>query len=164
MNIRQATINDSENFIKMLYQLDSETKYMMFEVGERKADISHIESMIGEDSSKLLTLVIDDNNAIGGFLSAERGSYNRIKHSAYIVIGILSEYRGKGLGTKLFEQLDLWAKFNNITRLELTVIEGNSAAIKLYEKMGFKKEGLKENSMIIDKKYVNEYYMAKILL
>lgn len=164
MNIRQATINDSENFIKMLYQLDSETQYMMFEVGERKADINSIINRLGKDSSKLLTLVIDDNNTIGGFLSAERGSYNRIKHSAYIVIGMLSKYRGKGLGTKLFEHLDHWAKLNNITRLELTVVEENSVAIKLYEKMGFKKEGLKENSMIIDTKYVNEYYMAKILL
>ena len=32
----------------------------------------------------------------------------------------------------------------------------------LYEKNGFKVEGIKKNSMIIDDKYVDEFYMAKI--
>lgn len=39
----------------------------------------------------------------------------------------------------------------------------NESAIRLYEKMGFKKEGLKENSLIVNGKYVDEYYMGKIL-
>ncbi len=42
-------------------------------------------------------------------------------------------------------------------------MEHNVGAIKLYEKMGFKK-GLKENSLIVNGKYVAEYYMGKILL
>lgn len=40
----------------------------------------------------------------------------------------------------------------------------NKAAIGLYKKIGFKIEGLKEKSLIVDRKYVDEYYMGKILL
>ena len=55
-----------------------------------------------------------------GYLSAEKGSLNRIAHSAYIVVGILSEYRGKGIGTEFFRRLDIWAEEMKVSRLELT--------------------------------------------
>ncbi|MDQ6601040.1 GNAT family N-acetyltransferase [Bacillus salipaludis] len=35
------------------------------------------------------------------------GSVKRTKHSAYLVIGILEEYRGQGIGTALFQVLFL---------------------------------------------------------
>ena len=39
----------------------------------------------------------------------------------------------------------------------------NVAAIRLYEKIGFKIEGLKEKSILVEEKYVDEYCMGKIL-
>ncbi|SFD01697.1 GNAT family N-acetyltransferase [Clostridium uliginosum] len=163
MNIRKANLKDSEKFLDMLKQLDKEIKYMLFEPGERTATVEKIKDRINIDIFKQLTLIIDDGERIGGFLSAERGYTKRIRHSAYVVIGLLKDYREQKLGTKLFEEMEKWALENNITRLELTVVESNEVGIKLYEKMGFKKEGLKERSMIVDGKYVNEYYMGKVL-
>ena len=66
------------------------------------------------------------------------------------------------IGSKLFSELDIWAIENNITRLELSVICSNTIAKHLYEKNGFKVEGIKKNAMIIDGKYVDEFFMAKI--
>lgn len=164
MIIRKIEIKDSEKFLNMLKQLDNETNNMMFEPGERKTTIKEMDCKIRnmQDSASLI-LVAEDNGNIVGFLSAERGFAKRIRHSAYIVIGILRDYRGRGIGVKLFEELEKWALENNVTRLELTVMKHNEAAIRLYEKMGFKKEGIKENSLIVDGKYVDEYYMGKIL-
>lgn len=164
IKIREAEISDAENFLNMLKKLDTETKDMMLEPGERNPKLEQFKSRIkntsGEDG---LTLLIDDDGKIGGFLSAERGNYKRIRHSAYIVIGMLTEYRGKHLGTKMFEELEKWAVSNNVTRLELTVVCTNECAVALYKKMGFKIEGLKEKSMIVDGNYVDEYYMGKII-
>ena len=164
MIIRKANVEDAEKYLQMLKQLDNETKNMLLEPGERKTTIEQmidrITSMSGSNGTIFL---IEDENKIGGFLAAQRGGTNRIRHSAYIVIGMLKEYRGKKLGTKLFEELQKWVAENNITRLELTVVKNNEAAIKLYEKAGFKIEGIKEKSMIIDGNYVDEYYMGKIL-
>ncbi len=39
----------------------------------------------------------------------------------------------------------------------------NTAGIALYKKMGFEIEGTKRNSLFIDGKYVDEYYMSKLL-
>lgn len=164
MIVRRLEVKDSVKFIKMLKQLDNETKNMMYEPGERKTTLEEMESNIKKiNCSNSLLLVAAKNENIVGFLSAERGFAKRINHSAYIVIGILKNYRGKKIGRKLFGELDKWAVENSITRLELTVMTHNVVAIRLYEKMGFKIEGLKEKSLIVDGKYVDEYYMGKIL-
>ena len=165
MMIRKIQIKDAERFLSMLKQLDRETKNMMFEPGERKTTIEEIESKIEKiNISQSLMLIAEDHSNIVGFLWAERGFANRIKHSACIVIGVLKDYRGKEIGSKLFEELEKWALENTITRLELTVMTHNERALRLYKKMGFKIEGLKEKSLIVDGKYVDEYYMGKILI
>lgn len=62
----------------------------------------------------------------------------------------------------LNSELDKWTRENNLTRLELTVVSSNIVAKHLYEKNGFEIEGTRKNAMIIDGKYVDEYYMAKL--
>lgn len=164
MIIRKIEVKDSERFLKMLNQLDHETKNMMFEPGERTITVEEMEANIKNIIRRnSLTLVAMENDHIVGFLTAERGFANRIKHSVYIVIGLLKDFRGKNIGSRLFEELEKWAIDNCIIRLELTVMTHNVSAIRLYKKMGFKIEGIKEKSLIVDKKYVDEYYMGKIL-
>jgi ribosomal protein S18 acetylase RimI-like enzyme len=164
MLIRRIKIEDAGKYLSMLKKLDNETKYMMYEPDERCTTIPEVQDYIKSmNSTNSLLLVAEENAEIIGFLSAERGFANRIKHSAYIVVGILGEYRGKKIGTKLFEELEKWAESNGIYRLELTVMTHNEGAIKLYKRMGFKVEGIKEKSLIVDEDFVNEYYMAKIL-
>ncbi len=104
-----------------------------------------------------------DDDKIVGYIRAERGKYRRVFHTAYIVVGILRDYSGKGIGTRLFENLDKWAGENGVRRLELTVECHNHAARHLYEKSGFKIEGIRAGSMLVDGNFVDEYYMAKIL-
>ena len=163
MEIRKIRMEDADNYLNMLLNLDNETKFMMFEPGERPTDINIIKNIIeksinGDD----LVLVATDEESIVGFLSVQKGGYKRIKHTGYVVVGIREKYRGKGIGSKLFSELDIWAVENKITRLELSVICSNTIAKHLYEKNGFEVEGIRKNAMIIDGKYVDEFSMAKI--
>ena len=163
MKIRRCEINDADNMLKMLLELDKETEYMLFEADERPNDINRVKAMINQSINvdNLLLIATEDDNIIG-FLSAQRGIIRKIKHTAYIVVGIREKFRGKGIGKKLFCELDLWAKENNISRLELTVMCPNSMAKQLYEKNGFEVEGTKRNSIFMNGKYIDEYYMSKI--
>jgi len=164
MHYRKLVKTDAERFWEMMNQLDHETKYMLYEPGERIKNIARIESLIensveGED----FLLVAEENDKIVGYISAQRGGLKRIAHSAYIVVGILQNYRGKGIGTEFFKQLDNWAEENKITRLELTVICENEIARHLYEKNGFEIEGIKRKSVLVDGNYLDEFYMAKMI-
>ena len=164
MLIRKADRSDVDSFWKMQNELDHETKYMMYEPNERKKDISRLEHIISQSiSEENLLLFVEENNEIVGYISAQRGSLKRIRHCAYIVIGIREAYQHKGIGTQLFNELINWAKNHNLKRLELTVMNTNIYAKNLYEKFGFVVEGTKKYSMLVDGEYIDEYYMAKIM-
>jgi len=155
---------DAESFWQMKSDLDKETKYMMYEPDERIRDIKRIENIINQSTSgDNLLLFAEDEGEIVGYISAQRGGLRRNKHTAYIVIGIRRAYQRKGIGTQFFDILNDWAKKSNIKRLELTVMCLNTGAKRLYEKYGFVIEGTKKCSMLVDGKYIDEYYMSRIL-
>lgn len=164
MIIRKIGQQDAKGLLDMLLSLDKETKNMMYEEFERPRDIKYINEMIKEtENSNSFIFVADNGREIVGYLSAVKGQFNRIKHTAYVVTGILSSFQNQGIGSKLFIELEKWAKENKITRLELTVMCQNKAAINLYQKFGFEIEGIKPNSMKVDDEYLDEYYMGKLL-
>ncbi len=73
---------------------------------------------------------------------------------AEISIVFLPEYRGLGLGGKVLGQIIDYA-FNkmNLHRLEAEIYEYNTAAQKLFERFGFKKEGTLREARYTDGKY-----------
>ncbi|HBE85182.1 MAG TPA: N-acetyltransferase [Lachnoclostridium sp.] len=162
--IRPIEENDAESLWQMMSALDAETKYMMYEPKERMKNIDRIKSTIKEAvTGNNLFLVAEADHVIVGYISAQKGILRRVKHSAYIVVGIRAAYQRQGIGTSFFKQLDKWADEKGVTRFELTVMCINDAARRLYEKNGFVVEGIKKNSMVVDGTYVDEYYMAKLL-
>ena len=168
MNIRSITSEDVFGFFTMMCHLDEETEYMMYEPGERKEktkDLAPLRSTIeaAVSGGDLLLVAVTDSGEIVGYMWAERGDLNRVKHTAYIVIGIRKAYRGQGIGTEFFRRVDIWARNKGIVRLELTVECPNTDAIKLYQKQGFVIEGTRSKSMKVDGEFVDEYYMGKIL-
>lgn len=87
----------------------------------------------------------------------------RLRHSASIGIMVHKDYQNKGVGTALMKALiDIADNWLMLVRVELTVFEDNKRAIHLYEKFGFKKEGVKQLAAIRNGKYVNELIMARI--
>lgn len=160
MVIRKLIYTDAKEFYGCLKIIDSETNFMMFEPDERVWNEERISKNL-KDENNLVLGVIDDEKIVG-FLTAQRGVFRRIRHTAYIVIGIQKNYCNRKLGTKLFQMLDDWAIENKIIRLELTVVCENKGALRLYEKSGFSIEGTKKKTMYVDGKYVDEYMMSKI--
>ena len=58
-----------------------------------------------------------------------------------IGMALLPEWRGKGLGSTLLEALISWAEAEGSHKAELRVWPHNEAAIALYERFGFEREG-----------------------
>ena len=160
MEIRKLKYTDAKDFYDCLKIIDSETDFMMFEPDERVWNEEKIVKNLNDENNLFLGVV--DNEKIVGFLSANRRAFRRIKHTAYIVIGIQKDYCNRKIGTKLFQKLDEWAIQNEIIRLELTVECDNKVAIRLYEKSGFAIEGIKKKTMYVNGKYIDEYMMSKI--
>lgn len=60
-------------------------------------------------------------------------------------IAVFPEYRKKGVGTALLERIFSLAKDEGLSFVSLEVRVSNAAAISLYEKLGFCKEGVRPN-------------------
>jgi len=165
MNIRSINESDSEEFLLLSKMLDQETKFMMFEPGERTTTVDEqrqrIKNVLSHDNQMIF--VAEHENRLVGFLGAFGESFQRNHHCAYIVMGILQAYVGQGLGSQFFKVLEEWAIKHNIHRLALTVMCHNERAINLYRKMGYQTEGVKQDSLWVNGKYVSEYHMAKLL-
>lgn len=68
-------------------------------------------------------------------------------HRLELQMGLEKQLRGKGLGAKLMSWVIEWARKNTQAEwIDLGVFESNVAAVKLYEKSGFKITGRVEDS------------------
>ncbi|AOM84189.1 GNAT family N-acetyltransferase [Salisediminibacterium beveridgei] len=165
MKIREVEVTDTEKLAFLTQKVDESSQYMLWEAGERQIKNENQLKMISsmKEAGNSTLLVAEEDDDLFGYLLAIGGKARRNRHSAYVVVGVLKGFRGKGIGTKLFEQLEKWALSNHISRLELTVVTKNEEGLRLYKKSGFDIEGTKRNSLRINGDFVDEYYMSKLL-
>ena len=81
-------------------------------------------------------------------------------HCGTLGIGLLPEFRGKGIGRALMQRTIDAAFAFGLTRIELTVREANVNAIALYKSLGFEIEGFHRKAVCIAGEYENLYSMA----
>ncbi|SFV01659.1 Protein N-acetyltransferase, RimJ/RimL family [Alicyclobacillus macrosporangiidus] len=163
--IRPIAATDAEPYLELCRRLDRETSFMLYEPGERTTTIAEqrkqIESILKTDNQMIF--VAESDHQLVGHLQAYGGRLRRNRHTVYLVIGVLQAYAGQGIGTALFQTMEEWARSVGAHRLELTVMTHNGTAIALYRKMGFEVEGIARETLFVDGRYVDEYWMAKLL-
>jgi diamine N-acetyltransferase len=65
-------------------------------------------------------------------------SYRKIKKQSELEnILIKEEYRGQGIGEKLFNEFIKWSKEKGVERIKVSAYYGNIKAINFYKKVGF---------------------------
>jgi len=105
-------------------------------------------------------VALDANSVIGWCDIIPNRSRPVHYHCGTFGIGLLPEFRGKGIGRALMLRTIAAAFVFGITRVELTVREKNANAIGLYKNLGFEIEGLHRNAVCVDAQYENLYSMA----
>lgn len=106
----------------------------------------------------LFVLRLVDEDAPIGFIMFDGIQWQH--GTAYLAVGIgEAEYRGKGYG---FDAMNLMLDFGfnelNLHRVSLTVFDYNAGAIKLYEQIGFIREGLARQAFLRDGKRRDMYF------
>jgi RimJ/RimL family protein N-acetyltransferase len=79
---------------------------------------------------------------IVGHLQMSMFPYERRKGVAELFIYLHQDFQNLGLGTGMMRKAIAIAKARGFHRIGLTVVADNQRAIKVYEKVGFKKEGV----------------------
>lgn len=191
MSIRTLDALDAEDFVALLETLDTETRYLMFEPGERPVDIRALRARLaGRDpEGGVLYALVDGvpdavahrpgnppeagggdeptprrlDEPLTGFIGAQRRQGRRNRHVLNLVIAIRQSHVGRGSGRALLDAVERYARRHGVSRLELTVMVDNVRAIRLYERAGFEREGIRRQAVRLADGWRDEYAYAKLL-
>lgn len=141
--IRQAAPEDGPALVAAIETIDTETDFLG-EPGERMPWAERPEQQLrtfGEKDSAVYFVALAAG-AVVGYLGAYRGWLARNRGVLFVAhVGIRAAFRGRRIGTRLFEAVEAWAAARGIHRLELRVDEENARGLALYRRRGFVVEG-----------------------
>ena len=84
-------------------------------------------------------------------------------HRSRLVTGLLPDFRGFGLGSRLLQAALSQAEMDGVEKVELYVYTDNLPAIHLYLKMGFEEEGRVRRYRKYQGEYKDALLMGKLL-
>jgi RimJ/RimL family protein N-acetyltransferase len=148
ITIRTAQPEDSENLIEAVKAYFRTTDFFLMTPAEFNPTLEMETAWIRDfkDNPDSLLLLATQNGKIIGNIDLTANPRKKLQHTALIGMGILGEWRNKGVGTVLMQEAISWATFKSkLEILWLQVFATNEAAIKLYRKMGFLEEGRQTN-------------------
>jgi RimJ/RimL family protein N-acetyltransferase len=163
--IRSATETDAKTLSELRVKIDGETENLDREKGEAYIDEAEFEQIINNDTSSInnLFLVAEVDGRLVGFSRCEGNKLKRTSHKVEFGVCVLKEFWGYGIGKNLLKESINWADTIGIKKINLSVIETNENAIKLYEQNGFEVEGiLKKDKLLSDGNYYNTIMMGRI--
>ncbi len=163
MTLLATTLSESdlESFRDCLDTVARERKWLaLFEA----PSLERMRGFVGESiAGGFPQVVAKDAGRVVGWCDIVPGWHDALRHCGSLGMGLLPEYRGKGLGQRLLEACLARAKEVGLTRIELETRADNEPALRLYERMGFEHEGRKRRGMKVNGLYIDTVAMAVLL-
>jgi RimJ/RimL family protein N-acetyltransferase len=162
--IREATAADADAIWRYLGALAAERlpTLTLRDVPPtlEKVTASLLELTASPNSVHLLATQGDD--LIGGL---DFSGYRKpqLAHGGELGMSVAKSYRNQGIGSALLRALFAWAPERGVSRLELGVFSNNPDAIRLYERQGFEREGVRRNALRLGSGFIDIIAMAKQL-
>lgn len=120
------------------------------------------EARMGQSHAGAISLVAVSGEEVLGQLGLHIEQNPRRKHVAHIGMAVKTNARRQGVADALMRAaIEIAEQWQAISRIELSVYTDNLAALALYEKHGFIKEGQCKNYAFRNGQFVDVYIMAR---
>ena len=110
-------------------------------------------------------LVAEMDGRIVGYVRLRPPS--RLPENAHVIqvqgLAVHPDARGRGIAAMLLAEAEQRLRERGTQKLTLRVLSTNVTAIRLYERLGFTREGVLRREFIINGSYVDDVLMAKPL-
>jgi ribosomal protein S18 acetylase RimI-like enzyme len=164
--IRPITKNDADARHEFFAYLTLNQEGMIHkpeELGLRNYEtVEKINDWLHNHRGLWLIAVLDEK--VIGEIDITVKDMDRIRHVGALTMGVLPDFQGQGVGSKLLEESIRWSKAQGLTRLELFVFATNHKAQNIYQKFGFVEEGVRKNYLRHDDgTYEDDWLLAKYL-
>lgn len=158
VTIAPITPRDVESFHQALDIVARERKYLSFlEAPPLDQTRTFILDRIGRGDPGFVAVV---RGEVVGWCDISRHDRQIHAHRGALGMGIVPDYRGRGLGLRLINAALAEARKIGFVRIELSVHSDNARAKSLYEKVGFVTEGVQRDAVYIDGEYRDAIVMA----
>lgn len=124
--------------------------------------VAAVSMRISETAERCVFGAFDQAELIG-CIGLQRESKCKLAHKAFIWgMYVSPPYHNRGIGRQLLTQaLQRAGAMPGLRQINLSVTAANSAALTLYENMGFRPFGTELNSLLISGELYNEVHMAR---
>ena len=159
--IRPIALADIEQFQQVTTVVMRERQYMAFVDGfpiDEAAAFVARNIRLGNPQ-----LVADDGGRLAGWCDVRRETIPVYAQCGHLGMGLLPEYRGRGIGERLLRASIDAARGAGFERIELSVYARNTRAVALYRKVGFAHEGTRVRGKKIDGAYDDVHMMGMLL-
>jgi len=143
--VRRATLEDAEAIRRCLDSVARERRWLSFLEAPSLADVCSFISL-----NAPIQFVAEREGQVVGWCDITPNQREGFRHNGTLGMGLLSPFRGRGLGRKLLEETLAGAHEAGIRRIELEVLASNESAVALYERSGFVHEGRKRAARVLD--------------
>jgi RimJ/RimL family protein N-acetyltransferase len=97
-----------------------------------------------------------------GWCDIQRHPFPTHSHRGTLGMGVVPDYRGHGIGARLMDQTLKQAFAGGLVRIEFSVRADNLRAVRLYERVGFVREGMLRDAVFVDGEFHDTIAMALI--
>lgn len=105
--------------------------------------------------------VAEAGDQLVGMTGLFRGRYPKTRHSGKIWgVYVASDWRGMRIAQDMIEGCIGWAQANTLAVLTISVVATNTAAIRCYDRCGFKVYGIEPRAALVDGVFYDELLMA----
>ena len=126
-------------------------------------ELAETQAWLGKQTPGRSRLVAEVDGKSVGFISLQHYQRPRMTHAGSLGMFVHPEYWGRGIGSKLLEAaLDTADNWLNLKRLELEVFTDNETAVHLYQKFGFKTEGVRRKVAFGEGEWRDDLVMARL--
>jgi RimJ/RimL family protein N-acetyltransferase len=145
VTVRKAVPGDAQALVELATSVAAEQEgWLLADSRWRSAgdERRYIRVLQRHPDAALYVAELEDGDLVGR-LSLMRDPHPASKHVADLGLMVAAGHRRRGIGTKLMEAAEKWAREARVTKLELHVFPHNHPAIALYERLGYVREGLR---------------------
>jgi RimJ/RimL family protein N-acetyltransferase len=160
--IRPARVEDAQAMQGYIHRVSGETDNLTFGPEEFSTTVDRQVEIIEQfqEPGKLFIVGLVDGE-LSSILSFVNGRKVRTAHAGEFGLTVQKKFWGLGIATKMMKYLLEWAEQSQLIRkIDLRVRTDNASAIAVYEKLGFKQEGLLTRHFLMDGKFYDCYQMG----
>ncbi|GAB7009479.1 GNAT family N-acetyltransferase [Halorubrum trueperi] len=160
--IRTARQADLSGLVGIIRQVAKDGSYIE---AETVADLIDYEEILLRNNSaeSRMFFVATVEDQVVGWVHLDLPETEKLRHTAKLTVGVLDEYRGRGIGGTLLKKGSTWAGENDFEKLYNSIPATNEEARSFLEAHGWHTEAIREDHYRIDGEYVDEVMMARSL-